>query len=44
MGVAIEQISTVFLNAYVKNDPMAMEWLKNQAQPWLYNVGKIKDK
>lgn len=44
MEVAIEQISTVFLNAYVRNDPLAMDWLKNKAQPWLGNIGQLKDK
>lgn len=44
MAVSIEQISTAFLNSYVKRDNLAMEWLRNHAQPWLYNMGQLKVK
>ncbi len=44
MSVAIEQISTAFLNAYVKNDPSAQDWLNKDAPSWLTNVGQLKEK
>jgi predicted dienelactone hydrolase len=44
MAVAIEQVSTAFLNAYLKSDPMAIQWLKQQSQSWLYSVGQLKEK
>jgi hypothetical protein len=44
MEVSIEKISTAFLNAYMKNDSLAKNWLSNEAQPWLYNIGQLKGK
>lgn len=44
MSVAIEQISTAFLNAYVKNDSLAQEWLNKDAPSWLNNMGQLKEK
>ena len=44
MEVAIAQISTAFLNAHVKNDNLAKDWLRNYSQPWLYNIGQLKEK
>ena len=44
MEVAIEQISTAFLNAYIKSDQMAIEWLKKDTRTWLYNLGTLKQK
>lgn len=42
--VAIAQVTTAFLNAYIKNDKFSQEWLKNDAQPWLNKIGQIKEK
>lgn len=28
MGVAIKQVATAFLNAYIKKDQLSLEWLK----------------
>lgn len=33
MGVAIEQVTTATLNAYIKKDQLSLEWLKNDARP-----------
>lgn len=44
MEVAIAQVTTAFLNAYVKNDKFSQEWLKNYAKPWLNKVGQMKEK
>ena len=42
--VALEQVTTAFLNAYVKNDRFAIEWLNKDAQPWLYGIGQLQEK
>jgi hypothetical protein len=42
IGVAIQRVTTAFLNAYIKNDQFSLGWLKNDAQPWLYNIGQLK--
>lgn len=44
MEVAIEQVTTAFLNAYIKNDQLSLEWLKKDAQSWLDKVGQLKEK
>ncbi len=44
MEVAITQITTAFLNAYIKNDKFSREWLKRDAQPWLNQIGQLKEK
>ena len=44
MGVAIEQITTAFLNAYIKKDQLSLEWLKKDARPWLNKMGQLKEK
>jgi predicted dienelactone hydrolase len=44
MKVAIAHISTAFLNAYLKNDQLALDWLKKDAPAWLYNIGQLKEK
>ena len=44
MGVAVEQVTTAFLNAYIKNDQLSLEWLKKDARPWLDIVGQLKEK
>lgn len=42
--VAIAQVTTAFLNAYVKHDRFAVEWLNKDAQPWLYGIGQLQEK
>jgi dienelactone hydrolase len=42
--VAIAQVTTSFLNAYIKNDKFSQEWLRRDAQSWLYKVGQLKEK
>lgn len=44
MGVAIEQVTTVFLNAYIKKDQLSLEWLKKDARLWLAKIGQLKEK
>jgi hypothetical protein len=43
MEVAIEQVTTVFLNAYIKNNQFSLEWLNRDAQPWLNKIGQLKE-
>jgi hypothetical protein len=42
--VVSEQATTAFLNAYIKNDQLSLEWLNKGAQPWLGKVGQLKGK
>jgi dienelactone hydrolase len=42
--VAIEQVTTAFLNAYIKNDQLSSEWLRKDAQSWLDKSGELKQK
>jgi dienelactone hydrolase len=44
MEVAIAQVTTAFLNAYIKNDKFSLDWLKKDAQPWLNKIGQLKEK
>jgi predicted dienelactone hydrolase len=44
MGVAIEQVTTAFLNAYIKKDQLSLEWLNKDAGPWLAKIGQLKEK
>lgn len=39
---AIQGISTAFLDAYVKQDPIAQEWLDKDARRWLGDRGEIR--
>ena len=41
-GVAIQGIMVAFLDAFVKNDPIAREWLGKDAPRWLGKKGGIK--
>jgi dienelactone hydrolase len=41
---AIAGVSTAFLDAYVKNDPVALEWLDKDAVRWLKDQGEFKKK
>jgi len=42
--LAVQDVSTAFLDAYVKDDPLAREWLRNRAAPWLGSVGELRHK
>ena len=42
--VAIAQVTTAFLNAYVKKDQFAVDWLNKNAQIWLYGIGELQEK
>ncbi|MGB8076724.1 MAG: hypothetical protein WCF09_02465 [Gallionella sp.] len=44
MGVAIDQVTTAFLNAYIKHDRLSRAWLKNDAGPWLDKIGQLREK
>lgn len=44
MEVAIDQVTSAFLNAYIKNDRFSQTWLKNDAGPWLDKIGQLKEK
>jgi len=44
MEIVIEQATTAFLNAHIKNDQMSLAWLKNDAQPWIDKLGQLKEK
>lgn len=39
---AIQVVSTAFLDAYVKQDPIAQEWLDKDARRWLGDSGEIR--
>jgi predicted dienelactone hydrolase len=40
----IQQVSTAFLDAAVKNDPLAREWLSKDVQGWLADMATISTK
>lgn len=42
--IALEQTTTAFLNAYVKHDRYSLDWLANEAQPWLGELGRLRYK
>jgi dienelactone hydrolase len=44
MEVIIEQVTTAFLNAHIKNDQLSLAWLKNDAQPWIDKLGQLREK
>ncbi len=41
---AIQGVSTAFLDAYVKEDAIAQEWLAKDARRWLRESGEIKQR
>jgi hypothetical protein len=41
---AIQGVTTAFLDAYVKEDPIAREWLDKGASRWLRDRGELKRK
>ncbi len=44
MCIAIQQVTTAFLNAYIKKDQLSLEWLKKDVRPWLNKMGQLKEK
>jgi dienelactone hydrolase len=42
--IAIQGVTTAFLDAYVKNDPIAREWLDKDASRWIKDRGEIRKK
>jgi dienelactone hydrolase len=43
-AAAISGVTTAFLDAYLKNDPVAAEWLARDAPRWLRDKGEFKKK
>jgi len=41
---AVRDLSTAFLDAYLKDDPMAREWLAANARQWLGAAGELRRK
>lgn len=45
MSVSLAQgVTTAFLDAYLKHDPFALEWLKKDARRWIGDRGELKRK
>ncbi|WP_153130054.1 hypothetical protein [Dechloromonas hortensis] len=42
--IAIQRLSVVFLDAPLKQDPIAGEWLARDAERWLEPVGELRRK
>ena len=42
--VAVQGVSTAFLDAHLKDDPRAREWLVSDAKRWLGTVGELRRK
>jgi dienelactone hydrolase len=42
--IAAQEVSTAFLDAYVKDDPLAREWLATNAARWLGTTGELRRK
>ncbi len=42
--IAVQDISTAFLDAYLKDDPLAREWLAADAKRWLGAAGELRRK
>ncbi len=42
--IAVQDISTAFLDAYLKDDPLAREWLASDAKRWLGAAGELRRK
>jgi len=42
--IAAQDVSTAFLDAYVKDDPLAREWLARDAARWLGRSGALRSK
>ncbi len=42
--VAVAQVTTAFLNAYMKKDQFAADWLNEDTQTWLYGIGELQEK
>jgi predicted dienelactone hydrolase len=42
--IALEQTTTAFLNACIKNDSYSLDWLKNDARRWLGSIGQLEQR
>lgn len=42
--IALQRLSVAFLDAQLKNDPIALEWLERDAGRWLEPVGELRRK
>jgi predicted dienelactone hydrolase len=42
--IAVQDVSTAFLDAYLKDDPQAREWLAADAKRWLGAAGELRQK
>jgi hypothetical protein len=42
--IALEDVSTAFLDAYLRGDPLAREWLTRNAKQWLGAAGDLRRK
>lgn len=42
--IAAQDVSTAFLDAYLKGDPLAREWLIVDAGRWLGTTGELRRK
>jgi hypothetical protein len=42
--IAIQRLSVTFLDAQLKQDPIAQEWLGRDAERWLEPVGEWRRK
>jgi dienelactone hydrolase len=40
----VQGVTTAFLDAFVKNDPIALEWLSRNAKPWLGETADLQSK
>jgi hypothetical protein len=40
----VQSVTTAFLDAFVKNDPIASEWLSRNAKPWLGETADLQSK
>jgi predicted dienelactone hydrolase len=44
LGIAVQRVGVAFLDAIVKRDPIALEWLGRDAPRWLEPVGELRSK
>jgi hypothetical protein len=42
--IAVQDVSTAFLDAYLKGDALAREWLAADAERWLGAAGELRRK
>lgn len=44
LGIAVQRVSVAFLDAMLKRDPIALEWLERDVTRWLEPVGELRRK